>query len=140
MIQPVYSRRFFSTKADLTDGLYINATLLNDVDYIYLQKRPMSHFGAVPLQESRVNYFVHNEDFAGGLYGKYFIDTRKEDNNSTMQILPTLQFHKYLKSLVLDRLTYSMDLTMNNFTRKEGTTLKVAEFYTPIEYTHPFFR
>ncbi len=132
-------KRFFSTQADLTDGLYINATLLNDIDYIYLQKRPMSHFGAVPLQESRLNYFVHNEDFAGGLYGKYFIDTRKEDNNSTMQILPTLQFHKYLKSLVLDRLTYSMDLTMNNYTRKEGTTLKVAEFYTPIEYTHPFF-
>ncbi len=132
-------KRFFSPQTDLVDGLYINATLLNDIDYIYLQKRPMSHFGAVPLQESRVNYFVHNEDFAGGLYGKYFIDTRKEDNNSTMQILPTLQFHKYLKSLVLDRLTYSMDLTMNNYTRKEGTTLKVAEFYTPIEYTHPFF-
>ena len=132
-------KRFFSPKTDLVDGLYINATLLNDIDYIYLQKRPMSHFGAVPLQESRVNYFVHNEDFAGGLYGKYFIDTRKEDNNSTMQILPTLQFHKYLKSIVLDRLTYSMDLTMNNYTRQEGTTLKVAEFYTPIEYTHPFF-
>ena len=132
-------KRFFSSQTDLVDGLYINATLLNDIDYIYLQKRPMSHFGAVPLQESRVNYFVNNEDFAGGLYGKYFIDTRLEDNNSTMQILPTLQFHKYLKSFVLDRLTYSMDLTMNNYTRKEGTTLKVAEFYTPIEYTHPFF-
>ncbi len=132
-------KRFFSPKTDLVDGLYINATLLNDIDYIYLQKRPMSHFGAVPLQESRVNYFVHNEDFSGGVYAKYFIDTRLEDNNSTMQILPTVQLHKYLKSIVLDRLTYSMDLTMNNYTRQEGTTLKVAEFYTPIEYTHPFF-
>lgn len=132
-------KRFFSPQTDIVDGLYINATLLNDIDYIYLQKRPMSHFGAVPLQESRVNYFVHNEDFSGGVYGKYFIDTRKEDNNSTMQILPTVQLHKYLKSIVLDRLTYSMDLTMNNYTRQEGTTLKVAEFYTPIEYTHPFF-
>ena len=130
-------KRFFSVDADVTDDLYINTTLLNDIDYIYLQKKPMSHFGAVPLQESRVNYFVHNEDFSGGAYAKYFIDTRLEDNNSTMQILPTLQLHKYLKPIILDRLTYSLDLTTNNYTRKEGTTLKVAEFYAPIEYTYP---
>jgi len=133
-------KRFFSVKDDtLVDGLYVNTTYLNDIDYIYLQKRPMSHFGAVPLQESRVNYFVHNEDFSAGLYGKYFIDTRLEDNNSTMQILPTIQLHKYLKPILLDHLTYNLDLTMNNYTRKEGTTLKVAEFYAPIEYTHAFF-
>ena len=130
-------KRFFSPDTDLADGLYADVTLLNDIEYIILQKRPMSHLGTNSLQESRVNYFVNNEDFFGGLYGKYFIDTRQEDNNRTMQILPTLQLHKYLKSLVLDRLTYSMDLTMNNYTRKEGTTLRVAEFYTPIEYTHP---
>ena len=133
-------KRFFSSgDKELVDGLYINATYLNDIDYIYLQKKPMSHFGAVPLQESRLNYFVHNEDFSGGAYAKYFIDTRKEDNNSTMQILPTLQLHKYLKPLILDSLTYSLDLTMNNYTRKEGATLKAAEFFVPIEYTHAFF-
>ena len=133
-------KRFGAVDDDeMVDGLYINATLLNDIDYIYLQKKPMAHFGAVPLQESRLNYYLHNDDYSGGLYAKYFIDTRKEDNNSTMQILPTLQFHKYLKPILLDRLTYSLNLTMNNFTRKEGTTLKVAEFYAPIEYTHAFF-
>jgi len=132
--------RFFSMKSnEVVDGLYINATYLNDIDYIYLQKKPMSHFGAVPLQESRLNYFVHDEDFSGGIYGKYFIDTRLEDNNSTMQILPTVQLHKYLKPILFDHLTYSLDLTMNNYTRKEGATLKVAEFYAPIEYTHTFF-
>ncbi|MEA3491878.1 MAG: LPS-assembly protein LptD [Campylobacterota bacterium] len=131
--------RFISAGDDVVDGLYINATLLNDIDYIYLQKKPMSHFGAVPLQESRFNYFVHNDDYSAGLYAKYFIDTRLLDNNTTMQILPTLQLHKYLKPIILDKLTYSMDLTMNNYTRKEGTTLRVAEFYAPIEFTHSFF-
>ena len=129
--------RFFSAGEDVVDGLYINATLLNDIDYIYLQKKPMSHFGAVPLQESRLNYFAHNEDFSGGVFAKYFIDTRLEDNNSTMQILPTLQLHKYLKPILFDRLTYSLDLTANNYTREEGATLKVAEFHAPIEYTFP---
>jgi len=131
--------RFIDLDKDIVDGLYINATLLNDIDYIYLQKRPMSHFGAVPLQESRFNYFIHNDDYSAGLYAKYFIDTRLVDNNTTMQILPTIQLHKYLKPILLDDLTYSVDLTMNNFTRDEGTTLKVAEFYMPIEYTHAFF-
>jgi LPS-assembly protein len=131
--------RFLSTNYDIVDGLYLNATLLNDVDYIYLQKSQMGHFGTNSLQESRLNYFIHNDDFSGGLYAKYFFDTRAEDNDETMQILPTLQLHKYLKSLVLDRLTYSLDLTMNNYTRKKGTELKVAEFYAPIEYSHTFF-
>ena len=130
--------RFMSAGSDVVDGLYINATLLNDIDYIFLQKRPMSHFGASPLQESRVNYFVQNDAFSGGIYGKYFIDTRLEDNNATMQILPTIQLHKYLKPILLDRLTYSMNLTTNNFTREEGTTLTIAEFYAPVEYTHTF--
>jgi len=131
--------RFVELDDDVVDGLYINATLLNDIDYIYLQKKPMSHFGAVPLQESRFNYFIHDDDYSAGLYAKYFIDTRLADNNTTMQILPTIQLHKYLKPILLDSLTYSVDLTMNNFTRDEGTTLKVAEFYMPVEYTHSFF-
>lgn len=130
---------FMDLDSSIVDGLYINATLLNDIDYIYLQKRPMAHFGAVPLQESRFNYFIHDDDYFAGVYAKYFIDTRKVDNDTTMQILPTLQLHKYLKPLYLDTLTYSIDLTMNNYTRKDGITLKIGEFYAPIEYTHSLF-
>ncbi len=131
--------RLFPAGSNVVDGIYLNAILLNDIDYIYLQKSQMGHFGSSSFQESRLNYFLHNEDFSGGLYAKYFYDNRAEDNDETMQTLPTLQLHKYLKSFVLDRLTYSLDLTMNNYTRQKGTTLKVAEFYAPIEYTHTFF-
>jgi len=131
--------RFMDTPDDLADGLYINATLLNDIDYIYLQKKPMSHFGSSPLQQSRLNYYVNDSDYSAGVYAKYFIDTRLVDNNTTMQILPTIQLHKYLKPILLDDLTYSMDLTMNNYTRDEGITLKIAEIFVPIEYTHAFF-
>ena len=131
--------RFMETSDDVEDGLYINVTLLNDIDYIYLQKSPLGHFGATPLQESKFNYFVHDEDYSAGVYAKYFIDTRKVENGETMQILPTIQLHKYLKSLFLDQLTYSVDLTMTNHTRQDGATLKIAEFYAPIEYTHAFF-
>ncbi|MEA3418604.1 MAG: LPS-assembly protein LptD [Campylobacterota bacterium] len=131
--------RFLSKEIDIEDGLYINATLLNDIDYINLQKSQLTHFGVVPLQETRANYFIRNDDYYGGVYTKYFIDTRKESNDDTMQILPTVNLHKYLKPIFLDSLTYSLDLTMNNYSRKIGSTAQQAELTVPIEYTTSFF-
>jgi LPS-assembly protein len=122
-----------------TDGLYINTTYLNDIDYLNLQQSKLTHFGQSPLQESRVNYFAHNNDYYGGLYAKYFIDTRKKDNDDTMQILPTVQLHKYLDHFIWDNLTYSADLHLNNFDRKKGATMKQAEFTVPLEFTTAFF-
>ena len=122
-----------------TDGLYINTTYLNDIDYLNLQQSKLSHFGLVPLQESRVNYFAYDNDYYAGLNAKYFIDTRKEDNDDTMQILPSLQFHKYLTHFIWDNLTYSADLHFNNFDRKEGATMKQAEVTIPLEFTTSFF-
>jgi len=122
-----------------TDGLYINTTYLNDIDYLNLQQSKLSHFGLVPLQESRVNYFAYDNDYYAGLNAKYFIDTRKVDNDDTMQILPSLQFHKYLTHFIWDNLTYSADLHFNNFDRKEGATMKQAEVTVPLEFTTSFF-
>jgi len=124
---------------DFTDGLYINTTYLNDIDYLNLQSSALTHFGLTPLQESRVNYFTYNNDYYAGVYAKYFIDTRKTDNDDTMQILPTVQMHKYLKHFIWDNLTYSTDLTINNFDRKKGATLRQAEFNVPLEFTTSFF-
>ncbi|MCF6205988.1 MAG: LPS assembly protein LptD [Sulfurovum sp.] len=121
------------------DGLYVNITLLNDIDYLNLQKTHLSHFGQVPLQESRLNYFLHNDDWYGAMYAKYYIDTRLPDNGSTIQTLPNLQFHKYLKSLFWDNLTYSLDLQTKRLDRKDGPTLNQAEFRVPIELNFSLF-
>jgi len=119
--------------------LYLNMTLLNDIEYLNLQKSTLSHFGQVPLQESRLNYFLYNDDWYGGLNAKYFIDTRLPSNDTTLQTLPALQFHKYLKSLFLDNLTYSLDLQTRRLDRKEGPTLNQAEFRIPIELNFSLF-
>ena len=128
-----------SLPAGFTDGLYINTTYLNDIDYLNLQQSKLTHFGQVPLQESRVNYFAQNNDYYAGLNAKYFIDTRKDDNDDTMQILPSLQLHKYLTHFIWENLTYSADLHFNNFDRKEGATMRQAEFTIPLEFTTAFF-
>ena len=121
------------------DGLYINTRYLNDIDYINLQKSRLGNFGLNPLQESRVNYFAHNNTHYFGLNAKYFIDTRLDNNDKTIQFLPSLQWHKYLNHIVWNNLTYSIDTQVRNITRKEGSTLKQAEIRVPIEYTTSFF-
>ncbi|SFV69818.1 Outer membrane protein Imp, required for envelope biogenesis / Organic solvent tolerance protein precursor [hydrothermal vent metagenome] len=125
---------------DFVDGLYINSTFLNDIDYLNLQKSSLEHFGLTPLQESRLNYFAQNNNYYIGLNAKYFIDIRDDvDQDKTLQVLPSLQFHKYLDSLIVDNLTYSADFKINNFERKKGTTMKQAEFRLPLELSTAFF-
>jgi len=120
------------------DGLYINTIYLNDIDYLNLQKSHLQHFGLTPLQESRLNYYLYDNDYYAGVNAKYFLDTRKESNVDTLQILPSLQLHKYLAPLIWDNLSYSIDFHINNFDRKEGVTLKQAEVKVPLEFTYSF--
>jgi LPS-assembly protein len=135
------SSKIFSDKLPqgFTDGLYINTTFLNDIDYLNLQKTHLEHFGLVPLQESRLNYFLYNNDYYAGVNAKYFIDTRKVDNDDTLQILPSVQLHKYLDHFLWDNLTYNIDFQVKNFDRKEGATLQQAEMKIPLEVTTSFF-
>ena len=124
---------------DYKDALYINTTYLNDIDYINLQKSHLGHFGLQPLQESRINYFANNNAYYFGLNAKYFIDTRRANNDETLQILPSSQWHKYLDHIIWNNLTYSVDMHMNNITRKKGSTLKQAEMKVPFEYSTALF-
>jgi len=122
------------------DGLYVNTTYLNDVDYLTLQKNNLSHFGLSPIQESRVNYFLQDNAYYFGLNAKYFIDTRENvDDDRTLQILPSIQLHKYLDHFISENFTYSADFKVSNFDRKKGTTMQQAELRIPLEFTTSFF-
>jgi len=120
------------------DGLYVNTTFLSDIDYLNLQKTHLQHFGLTPLQESKLNYFVYDNDYYTGVNAKYFIDTRKEHNDDTLQILPSIQLHKYLDHFLWNNLTYSADIHINHFYRNRGTTLKQAELKVPLAFTTSF--
>ena len=129
--------RVFGLK--INDGLYANITYLNDIDYLELQRNRLSNFTLTPLQESRVNYFAHNDNYFGGLYTKYFIDTRKTNNDTTLQILPALQLHRYLRPVVWNSFTYSGDLYLVNLFRKDGLRLRRSEIKIPFEYSTSLF-
>ncbi len=120
------------------DELYLNAIYLNDIEYLNLQQSQFSTFGQVPIQESRLNYFLTDDTYYFGLNAKYFIDTRLDNNDKTIQQLPAVQLHKYLDRLIWDNLTYSIDLQLKNFDRLEGSTMKQAEMKVPFEFTTAF--
>jgi LPS-assembly protein len=122
------------------DGLYIDVTLLNDIDYLNLQKSGnLGIFGQSPIQQSILNYYIDNNEWYGGINAKYFIDTRLPDNDTTIQTLPSIQAHKYVSHIVWDNLTYSLDFQIRNFYRKDGVDMRQAEMRVPIEFTTSFF-
>lgn len=121
------------------DGLYVNTTYLNDIDYLYLQRTNLDHFGFSPIQQSRINYFAQDNDYYAGINAKYFIDTRLEDNDETIQELPAMQLHKYLDHFFTENFTYSVDLHFDNLDRQEGATMRQLELNIPLEFTMSFF-
>lgn len=133
------SKVFNSVKSyGFSDGLYANITLLNDIDYLNLQKDSFNQLEDTNIKESRLNYFLHNDDYYVGLYGKFFIDTTKIDNDDTINELPTLHLHKYIDTLY-DEILYSIDLESYNYYRKDGSRAKKIDFKIPITYNKSFF-
>lgn len=67
-----------------------------------------------------------------GIYGKYYIDTSKISNDTTLQELPTLHYHRFANPLVFDNLLYSIDYNAKNYTRQEGVSAFQQEVSTPL--------
>lgn len=124
---------------NINSGLYVNATYLNDLEYLNLQKDTATSLVSSSLIESRLNAFVYDEQSYLGLYAKYYIDTSKESNRDTLQELPTLHYHNYMSYLISDKLFYTVDARLHNYTRQSGSRASQAELDLPITYDDSFF-
>lgn len=120
-------------------GLYVNATYLNGLEYLNLQKESASSLIASNLVESRLNAFVYDDNDYFGLYGKYYIDISKEDNKETIQVLPTLHYHRFMNYLFEDKLFYTFDARLHHYARRKGSKAYQTEFDLPITYYDSFF-
>ena len=124
---------------DYKSGLYVNATYLNGLEYLNLQKNKASSLIASNLVESRLNAFVYDDNDYYGLYGKYYIDISKEDNKETIQELPTLQYHRFMNYLFEDKVFYTFDARVHHYTRVKGSRAYQTEFDLPLTYYDSFF-
>ncbi len=119
------------------DGLMIDATYLNDIDYHNLDHK--KDWAESKLVTSRANYvFYRDEDFLG-IYGKYFIDTEKTSNADTLQTLPSIQYHRFLKAIGIPNILYAMDYKYKNNYRSVGLNARQHEIAIPITFNKSLF-
>ncbi len=122
------------------DKLYMQLKYANDVDYFYLN--PYNYtFNTVYLVDklitSKINYI--NEfapDYIAGIYAKYFIDTTKINNDSTIQILPQVNLHKF--ETKKSGLLTSFDFNYYNYYSKYQKYYK-SDFDLPVSADFSFF-
>ncbi len=128
------------SKRGYENKLYLNAIYMSDIDYINLQvDNKMSHHQLGSYYESRLNYYIKNDYFFSGISFKYYKDTTKEDNSDTLQILPKLHFHIPYTNILYNNLSFLVDATITNFTRKSGTKSLKAQIRIPLELHLSFF-
>ncbi len=122
-------------KKGFSNKLYINATTFNDNEYFTMQERDLlSHHTLGNFYESRLNYFIKNENIFSGIYFKYYKDTTSKDNTQTLQILPQFQVHLPTKTFLLPNFYYSGNLLITNYTRKKGTKAFKIQGKVPIGF------
>ncbi len=141
----VYDRSaFLSTYySQLEDGLWLDINYLNDIDYYNTISNESKTYDK--LVTSRLNYYVKRDLDYFGLYAKYYIDTNKGAvQETTLQELPTLQYHRFTSPILMDNLLYSVDYQAHNFERSEGVNALQHELNAPLtlyfslfeEYVH----
>jgi len=139
----LYESRDILPKSDFfspyKSGLYLNSTYLTDLEYLNLQKDTASSLISSNLVESRLNAFLYDESDYFAIYSKYYIDTSKKVNTSTLQELPTLHYHKYMTHFFSDKFFYSFDAKVHNYTRAIGSRAFQTEFDLPITFYDSFF-
>jgi len=121
-------------------GLYLNTTYLNDREYLNLQKNSVSALVSSNLIESRLNAFVYSNDNYFALYGRHNIDISQENNNHTIQNIPSLQYHHYMDRFMgNNKLFYTTDARLDNYTRVSGSVASQFQLDLPITYYDSFF-
>ncbi len=119
------------------DGLIVDFQYLNDIDYLNTLNGESSSYNK--LVTSKLNYYYRRDQDYFGIYAKYYIDTDKVSNDSTLQEIPTLQYHRFLDSILLDNVYYSVDYKSTNYTRNEGSNAFQNELTIPISIHFPLF-
>jgi len=136
-----YEITYNRSKVFNNDKLYLNFKYANDVDYFYLNPYNYAfntNYLVNKLITSKLNYIkpVDNNYFFG-LYAKYFIDTTKENNENTIQILPQLNLHKFENKTF--NILNSFDINFYNYYSKNKKYYKI-DSYIPVAYNFDLFK
>ncbi len=133
-----YVRTKLFSNDESEDGLYSSINWLNDIEFYNLEDEKYNSSTESKI-ESKINYYYKNNDYYLGTYLRHYIDTTVDSNDETLQQLPQVQLHSFSDSLFFDKLLYSADLQVTNYTRDEGVTATKTDLYIPFLYSFSFF-
>ena len=129
----------FGMKSDAQSALYVDAVYMNDVDYINLATNDTTKTSTPSQTISRANLFYNTEKDYIATYFKYYVDLTKESNARTIQQLPSLHYHRYLDTLLLDHLLYNFNVKSTYLYREQGTTSVQTDIEIPIKLRTSLF-
>jgi LPS-assembly protein len=121
---------------NIEDGLWVDINYLNDIDYLNTIDNSEKSYDA--LVQSTLNYYMKRDLDYFGLYAKYYIDTSKDNNDDTIQELPTVQYHRFTNSILEDNIFYSIDYKGTNYTSKAKLDSFSNEINIPISIYFSF--
>ncbi len=124
--------QWLHTDLEGQSGIYVDLVNMNDVDYINLQSNQSINQSTATQLLSRINLFYNTNDYYLGAYFKQYKDLTLENNDNTLQKLPTLQYHSYLDTFFEDHLFYSLDVKSNNIQRKINKKVVQTDINLPV--------
>lgn len=125
-------REWFDLDLEGESGLYVDGKWMNDVDYLNLQQSDETKNITANQVLSRINFYYSNENDYYGSYFKHYQYLNVNNNGETIQTLPTLHYHRYLKSFFDDYLLVSGDATATHYYRPTGKRAIEGNFNVPL--------
>jgi len=133
-----YARYNLFASKEHQDGLYVDLHWLNDIEYKNLEE--VDQTGSFEKKiESKINYFYKTPSYYGGMYARYYLDSSLDNNDETLQQLPTLQGHIFSKESYLKNLFYSADIQYTNYYRRTGIEANRIDLLIPLSYSISLF-
>ncbi|MEA1914536.1 MAG: LPS-assembly protein LptD [Campylobacterota bacterium] len=133
-----YTRYNIFSKKDHQDGLYADLHWLNDIEYKNLEEVDETKSLEKNI-ESKINYFYKTPSMYAGMYARYYLDSSLDNNDETLQQLPTLQTHLFSNESFIPNLFYSADVQYTNFYRPIGIGAQRVDLQVPLSYTISLF-
>ena len=127
-----FLHQWFDLNLEGQSGIFADINNMNDVDYINLASNDLVNNVTSTQVLSKVNLFYNSDEDYFGAYFKYYKYLELEDNDNTLQKLPTFQYHHYLNTFLGNHLLYNVDLQTNNITRNINKKVVQTDLNIPI--------
>lgn len=132
-------KQWFGLRLPGQSGLYVDINNMSDVDYLNLSSNNALNNTTATQVLSRINLFYNTETNYVGAYARYYKDLTLENNDNTLQKLPTLHYHSYLDTFFDDLLLYSVDLKSDNIHRQINKKVVQTNIDIPITFQTSLF-